>query len=326
MSEREFARASIVELILLELHRVAPAAAEKELKHLDAIRRGLVAPADKRALIEQLWQAAGPTAILAAGRNIARATHDPIWRAAIRSASPQVLFDKWRKFEVYAHSTNRVVIAPVSETEAHFNRTSVSGTVPAPPENLMVCGLVLAMLEQIGCMNLRCEMTMAGGAAFPVLADGRLDLPADLAALDTGAWRVVWDWQSNPNHPTPDEVFPAMSLPLPPDLDPAQAGRVTAVADLLVEDITRQWTVAELARAAALSTRSLQRLLAHADLSFSTLVRRLRITAACQMLEAGEMPVTTIAFCAGFADSAHFSRDFRASMGMSPTQYRAAHG
>jgi AraC-like DNA-binding protein len=40
-------------------------------------------------------------------------------------------------------------------------------------------------------------------------------------------------------------------------------------------------------------------------------------------LKDGDVPLTAIGFCAGFSDSAHFSRDFRASMGMTPSDYRA---
>lgn len=88
-------------------------------------------------------------------------------------------------------------------------------------------------------------------------------------------------------------------------------------------DIARQWKVGELAREAGLSTRSLQRRLGHADLSFSGLVRLVRIHEACRLLADGAAPITAIALCAGFSDSAHFSRDFRASMGMTPSDYRA---
>ena len=94
------------------------------------------------------------------------------------------------------------------------------------------------------------------------------------------------------------------------------------VIRLLMLDVDRQWKVSDLAREAGLSTRSLQRKLSDADLSFSHLVRIVRIHEACRLLKESEAPITTIAFCAGFSDSAHFSRDFRASMGMSPSNYR----
>jgi AraC-like DNA-binding protein len=89
-----------------------------------------------------------------------------------------------------------------------------------------------------------------------------------------------------------------------------------------MRDVARQWKVGELAREAGLSTRSLQRRLGDAELSFSRLVRLVRIHEACRLLKDSDAPITSIGFCAGFSDSAHFSRDFRASMGMTPSDYR----
>ena len=80
-----------------------------------------------------------------------------------------------------------------------------------------------------------------------------------------------------------------------------------------------------LAREAGLSKRSLQRRLHDADVSFSQLVRLARIHEACRLLTGTDASVTTIGFCAGFSDSAHFARDFRASVGMTPSAYRTAH-
>jgi AraC-like DNA-binding protein len=89
-------------------------------------------------------------------------------------------------------------------------------------------------------------------------------------------------------------------------------------------DVARQWKVGELARETGLSTRSLQRRLGGAQLSLTRLVRLVRIHEACRLLKNTDAPLTTIGFCAGFSDSAHFSRDFRASTGMTPSDYRAA--
>ncbi|MCF6320466.1 MAG: helix-turn-helix transcriptional regulator [Rhizobiaceae bacterium] len=72
-----------------------------------------------------------------------------------------------------------------------------------------------------------------------------------------------------------------------------------------------------------MSVRSLQRRLAEFEISFSSLVRRVRIHEACRLLKHSDSSLTVIGFCSGFSDSAHFSRDFRSSVGISPSQYRA---
>jgi hypothetical protein len=58
--------------------------------------------------VSEVWQETSPVTILSIGQGIQDAGYDPVWRAATRSASPAFLFDKWRRFEAFAHSQNRV--------------------------------------------------------------------------------------------------------------------------------------------------------------------------------------------------------------------------
>ena len=49
-----------------------------------------------------------------------------------------------------------------------------------------------------------------------------------------------------------------------------------------------------------------------------------RVHEACRLLQGQRrFTITMIGFCAGFSDSAQFSRDFRASTGMTPSEFRA---
>jgi AraC family transcriptional regulator len=50
-------------------------------------------------------------------------------------------------------------------------------------------------------------------------------------------------------------------------------------------------------------------------------VRRRRIEAACQQMVATDAALTHIAFEAGFADQAHFTRTFQRHIGMPPSEY-----
>lgn len=51
-------------------------------------------------------------------------------------------------------------------------------------------------------------------------------------------------------------------------------------------------------------------------------LRSLRIGFACRQLRRPEIPLSEIAFHAGFADQSHFSRTFKKTFGVPPTQYR----
>jgi AraC-like DNA-binding protein len=70
------------------------------------------------------------------------------------------------------------------------------------------------------------------------------------------------------------------------------------------------------------STRSLQRILTSVGLCFSQIVRLFRVHESCRLLEETEYSITIIGFCTGFSDAANFSKDFKLSMGMSPSEYR----
>ena len=83
--------------------------------------------------------------------------------------------------------------------------------------------------------------------------------------------------------------------------------------------------VDQVARAAAMSTRSLQRLFSsYVGLSPKAVLARYRLQDAAASIDAGE--VTDLAGLAadlGWFDQAHFSRDFRAVVGTTPSSYLA---
>ena len=140
--------------------------------------------------------------------------------------------------------------------------------------------------------------------------------------MDTTRWVIGWkDFSATAAPAGSDDRLPHVKLP--PLQDKALRALVETLTDLLMRDVSRQWKIADLARAAGLSTRSLQRRLGQGGLSFSALVRLVRIHQACRLLKDRDTPLTAIGFCAGFCDSAHFSRNFRASVGLTPSEYRA---
>jgi AraC family transcriptional regulator len=51
-------------------------------------------------------------------------------------------------------------------------------------------------------------------------------------------------------------------------------------------------------------------------------MRRLRIEYACHELATSEKPIVEIALAAGFCDQSHFTRTFKRSTGLAPSQYR----
>jgi len=104
-------------------------------------------------------------------------------------------------------------------------------------------------------------------------------------------------------------------------------GHVTKRAfEIIVVDLLRRWSLAELADALATTPRTLQRRFSEDGTSLSKLVGAARLSAACHLLEATSIPVAAIGFLAGYADAAHLTRSFKRQTGLTPTGYRSIHG
>jgi len=321
---RDFAKSSLLELVARKLEETCPELVPTEARSLDTIRQAHIPPTLKSDILGLLWCNAGPEAVLSIGQGIQSINYDPMWQSATRSRSPETLLDKWRRFEVFAHSQHRLKIDQSRTNFTSFNRYTVDGGTPKAPDNLMICGLVIALLEHIGCEGLRCHMPLGANdacdQAFCIRIDNQFFVPDDPNRLQTHRWTITWQGFTPRTENTAPKTVP---IPLPASLDSATTNLITSIARLLMVDIARQWKVTELARETGHSSRSLQRKLGDAGLSFSLLVRQVRIAEACRLLKDSLVPVTTVGFCAGFSDSAHFSRDFRASTGMTPSDYRA---
>ncbi|MGV0446978.1 AraC family transcriptional regulator [Corynebacterium sanguinis] len=81
--------------------------------------------------------------------------------------------------------------------------------------------------------------------------------------------------------------------------------------------------VTEWAGAAHVSVRTLHRLTAkHVGLTPLAIIRRRRLQDAAHELRATPAPVGAIAVRMGYADQSHFTREFRATFGTTPSDYR----
>ncbi|MEU2133367.1 helix-turn-helix domain-containing protein [Streptomyces sp. NPDC018352] len=110
-------------------------------------------------------------------------------------------------------------------------------------------------------------------------------------------------------------------LALGPEPDP-QAERAMALADLVRTDRTVR-RVDELARAAGLSPRSLQRLFAaYVGVGPKWVILRYRIHEALERAESDpEVDWAALAAELGYSDQAHLIRDFTATVGVPPTAF-----
>ncbi|MBN8943451.1 MAG: helix-turn-helix transcriptional regulator [Rhizobiales bacterium] len=102
-------------------------------------------------------------------------------------------------------------------------------------------------------------------------------------------------------------------------LDSPHAALVDLVDLLYAEPVAG---LAACTTALGCSRRTLQRDLAHAGVSFSTLRQAVRLTVAGHAIRTGAGSLTAVAQAAGFFDSAHLVHAWKRSCGITPSEYR----
>jgi transcriptional regulator GlxA family with amidase domain len=99
--------------------------------------------------------------------------------------------------------------------------------------------------------------------------------------------------------------------------------RIRQAAHFIEQRLDDPPTVAAIARYVGVSSRQLDRIFdAELGIGPAAFQRRLRLDYGRWLLENSRRKVTEIAIDAGFADSAHFSRDFKQTFGYPPTRHR----
>ena len=102
--------------------------------------------------------------------------------------------------------------------------------------------------------------------------------------------------------------------------EPERINRVLALMEARLAEPLR---IADLCAAAHWSPRSLQRyFLQHLGESVGQHLTRLRIGRACRLLADTRLPVAQVAARSGFANLAHFNRQFKAARQTTPSAYR----
>jgi AraC-like DNA-binding protein len=303
-----FASAKLVALVVTALSREDRGLLPPDALPVDPMRDALVDPAAKRSIIGHAYRKGGAAPLLRVGRSLADHARDPTIAALVASPDPAVLAQKWMRFESYHHSANRTAIV-IGEKGFDCRRSAQSG-MPTASENVLICGVIAGLLSMIGARAIVVEI---GGRQ----AESALNF--EMRPLDdakTSLFHVRWG---------SFEAIESDASEAP--IGDADGSLHQRLCGLLGRDPGRNWHVGEAARALGLSSRTLQRALAADNRSFSSVVREIRYGQAGRMLRRTEVPLAEIGYCCGYADQAHFQRDFLRACNMTPTSFREiSHG
>ncbi len=311
-AEIDYASALMVALVVDAVREQAPGLLPAELEGLDPIRQAHTSMDLKRHLLRMAFDELGPAFVFGIGRSIHRIPFSPLLQALLRSRNAEVLLAKWSRFERYGHSLHRTRMERRAPGHYVLEHYATKGPAPGLDHDLFILGVLAAGIETTEPKDL--TISLLPGSRR--LIDRGTRVAIEESVLEGGAkrWQIHWA--------VGDDLIEASRVCRTPSTEPLSLS--SRACDLLAGDTSQAWSLAETARALGTSARSLQRQLSKEGTSYSSLVRSVRVEAACRLLETTDYSMTEIGYLCGFADAAHFSRDFRASMGANPSQYRAA--
>lgn len=298
-----FASAPLVALVVRTLGERDPSLLPPETRAPDYLADAKTDAKAKPDIVDYAYARGGAGPLLAVGTALCQVRPVPALQVLLNSADTGVLADKWMRLERYHHATHRVVVDGQTSGVWSCRRHWRGAQAPSTAENVLICGIMAGLLELFGCRDVAGTI---GGIGLPV-AKSRGPV---FATGDTGSWVLRWSvgaGKSPAGGPAGDA-----------------SGIVDRLSHLLAADTGRVWRLEEAAAALARSPRSLQRDVKLAGHTFSSVVRGVRASEAARLLQAGDMALSDIGYWCGYADQAHFQRDFRRAVNMTPAEYRSA--
>jgi len=157
------------------------------------------------------------------------------------------------------------------------------------------------------------RITCAGGAGAAALASHLIERHLGRATAYKASQVLLFDGPRQGND----------AQPHPPLSESVDEPRVRRALLLMEQNLTRPISVGAIADELGVSVRQLERLCrGHLGMGPASTYRQLRLRYANWLIENTDRSVTEIAIEAGFADCAHFSRQFKDAYGFSPSRHR----
>ena len=259
---------------------------------------------DKRSLVHHILEEHGATTLLKLGEAVKDAPDEPMVTALMLAKNPFDLITRWQRLEKFVHSKHRTRIVSQSEAEVVLQHYAHRGTIaPWPEEDLLVFGLLIALLEKNGAQGLRARVR-----GTPHWHRENLHWHTIPIVDDVSTWHIQW-------HPRQHEQLP----------QPAKnqiSDWLEAARHRMEQDPGRSWTLDSLADELHTSRRTLQRRLRQENSGFTSLLLEVRAAAAAHLLGKTRQSPAEIGYACGFSDQAHFTREFKRYTAITPQRFR----
>ena len=296
-----FANTSLTALTCDVLSEIDTSLVPAKFQRPDRFAKATHLAHEKGALLEHAFNVGGARPIVSVGRALARVRDMPVLQVLLGSSTPALIAEKWCRLEEFHHSNHRTHIDCKDDKRWICQRFSSRGATPSTPFNCLIFGLQTGLLRLYDCGAVI-------GRAEDLIDSGNEDARELIRPKSLNHWEICW--RTRPPGSAND-----MS-------DCSDAPLLKRLRQLLAQDLGRVWRLETVAHSLEYSPRSLQRQLCKSGHSFSSVLRATRAAQASGLLRKTEWTLADIGYACGYADQAHFQRDFRRAVNMTPRTYR----
>lgn len=268
----------------------------------------------KRKVVQAAVEQAGFAILPLLGRGMRDLAMDPTHLALTAGRSASALLVRWQRLERYIHSRHRVHLLELTTLSVRVSHTHKdTGPAPLPAEDLVVCGVLCALLEANGLENVRAT----NGAIELYPQPDAQQVMASIHQGQTGTWVLHW------NTPETQSAGPDVSVSWSLIAPPNWSSFAFSVGDRVTQFLPELLSVDAAAQEMGMTRRTFQRMLAAEGTSHQQIVSEVRFRLAGWHLLQMDMPIAEVGFVCGYSDQAHLTREFNRRVGVPPARYRS---
>jgi AraC-like DNA-binding protein len=267
----------------------------------------------KRAVVQAAVEQAGLAVLPLLGRGLHDLAMEPTHLALTAGSSAASMLVRWQHLERYIHSKHRIQWLGLTPTSARVSHTHKdTGPAPLAAEDLVVCGVLCALLEANGLHSVRA--TAADIELYPS-PDSHQVLQC-VQQGQTATWLLSWQGALDKGSDLDLTVSWVQVAPT------TWSRFAFAAGDHVAKCLPELVSVEDAALALGMSRRTFQRTLAAENLSHQKIQSEVRFRLAGWHLLKSEIPIAEIGFVCGYSDQAHLTREFNRRVGVPPARYR----